>query len=488
MSTFIKTTFLNTATPGTGAPVQDFEVSPFLTHFLGTGILPHADYPAGAVVIPSDPVGLSVVVQPRSFAIGVSRVPNPAPFNSFKAMVQVQAPQTVVIPANNSGNTQLGALVLRLQSSSVQNGATLSGSGLGETTLQFVPGTSALPLTDGEVSTAIAGDFFIRLANIQLLDGQTSINTADITVIVKEATIQPSATGININGGTGVATASDAALPRVHNMPWGRVAGDAVPYDQVADMIGGTGAGPMMALHYDMLGGMSINLPMFLPDMEYLVNVYSYNYTIRLRVWNTSTKVLQNVTLPQDYIQAQVCRGIAVIGNYLYALFAGPASTPDAKLLRFDIDDIAAGGTVMTGLPSSFVTVYMNLYCDGEYLYIHYDGGQSSSVATTLRKYSISGTALTAQTSLNLASSGLTNNSFASALAMDDQYIYFVDSAAETFNKYNRDTDTIEYSFWMDRINTSTGKPPYMTMIGKDPYIIYTDEVTRLTQLQSITF
>jgi len=85
--------------------------------------------------------------------------------------------------------------------------------------------------------------------------------------------------------------------------------------------------------------------------------------------------------------------GTAQIGDYLYALLNGGTAP---GVYRYDAKDLASGGTLMTGTPTSGV-----MMCDGTNLWI--DAGTSAT------PYVISGTTLTAGSAVTLTGRAINN-------------------------------------------------------------------------------
>lgn len=94
---------------------------------------------------------------------------------NWKVVGLSNAITNVVVPTQSSGANRVGALIMR---ASIVNEPNVLKNNI--ITLEFVPGTSTSPLSDGAITTAISNDMFIRLADITVPTGAASIVTGNI--------------------------------------------------------------------------------------------------------------------------------------------------------------------------------------------------------------------------------------------------------------------------------------------------------------------
>lgn len=95
---------------------------------------------------------------------------------SFKVFVANQASANLVVTANALGTNRVDAVILKL-SRVIEPDALMSNV----SSLEVVLGTGVSALSDGAIQTAIGANFdFIRLANLTVSNGDTSILTVDI--------------------------------------------------------------------------------------------------------------------------------------------------------------------------------------------------------------------------------------------------------------------------------------------------------------------
>lgn len=94
---------------------------------------------------------------------------------NWKIIGLSNAIENVAVPTQSSGANRVGALIMR---ASVTVEPNLLKNNI--ITFEFIPGTSTSPLSDGAILTAISNDAFIRLANITVPTGASSIVTGNI--------------------------------------------------------------------------------------------------------------------------------------------------------------------------------------------------------------------------------------------------------------------------------------------------------------------
>ena len=88
--------------------------------------------------------------------------------------------ENITIASNNSGNPRIDAVVLCVDLSATPNSD--ASNVLKSRVIQGTPASSPLPPTDNEIQAAIgAGNPFLRLANVYVASGASSITNANIT-------------------------------------------------------------------------------------------------------------------------------------------------------------------------------------------------------------------------------------------------------------------------------------------------------------------
>lgn len=94
---------------------------------------------------------------------------------TFKIFVQNLTLTNLVIAANSSGANRIDAIIARVSKTADPN---LGGTNVA--TIEVVLGSGVSALSDGDITTAISGDDFIRLANITVANGASSIVNGNI--------------------------------------------------------------------------------------------------------------------------------------------------------------------------------------------------------------------------------------------------------------------------------------------------------------------
>lgn len=94
---------------------------------------------------------------------------------NWKIIGLSNAIENVAVSSQSSGANRVGALIMRASVTTEPN--VLKNNII---TFEFIPGTSTSPLSDGAILTAISNDAFIRLANITVPTGASSIVTGNI--------------------------------------------------------------------------------------------------------------------------------------------------------------------------------------------------------------------------------------------------------------------------------------------------------------------
>jgi hypothetical protein len=94
---------------------------------------------------------------------------------TFKVFCQNLATVNLPITANSSGLNRIDAIIMRVDRSAEPN---LLANNI--VTMEVVLGDGATPLSDGDITTAIGSDDFVRLADITVPDSTPDITTGDI--------------------------------------------------------------------------------------------------------------------------------------------------------------------------------------------------------------------------------------------------------------------------------------------------------------------
>lgn len=89
-------------------------------------------------------------------------------------LVEVKAEQDLTIAANSSGDDRVDAIVVRIDKSVIDDDE-INTTGSNVVTVEIVTGSGNLALSDGDIDTALGGDPFIRLADVTVGDGVSSI-------------------------------------------------------------------------------------------------------------------------------------------------------------------------------------------------------------------------------------------------------------------------------------------------------------------------
>jgi len=162
----IKTYFINS----TVALYDDSDLASLQTSLFEKGIVASSAGVLGFAVVQQASPNMSVQV-----AVGKALVEITKSGKTFKVFVENDANVNVTIPANSSGANRVGAVVLRV---SVATEPNITKSNIA--TLEYIPGTSTSPLSDGAITTALGSDGWIRLADITVANADTSITTSEI--------------------------------------------------------------------------------------------------------------------------------------------------------------------------------------------------------------------------------------------------------------------------------------------------------------------
>lgn len=198
-----------------------------------------------------------------------------------------------------------------------------------------------------------------------------------------------------------------------------------------------------------------------MPDVMYNTIQFDYAYTrshysddrnvhfgVDLRTIKVGYPGAQNQTklITDTWAAADDCYSGVKLGSYLYILARDNSTTPDTwRVYRYDYTNLSAGGTLMTFSGATVLTttdLVMSMACDGTYLYINYNAGNSAN-AWVIAKYSISGTTLTY---VDSRTCGTANNGFSNGFAVTAAgNIYVQDDSTYYMRKYNN-AGTIQYT------------------------------------------
>lgn len=159
---------INGKAPSSGVGgVSDADLLSYVSHFLTKGIVGVGDY----LVAPSSLMVLSV-------ASGFVYVPNST--GSVLYPVSDSTSQSATTPSNATGNDRISTLVIKIDLSVTPNNFADNVA-----TLVWVNGSSGVtPVasTDAAIQTAVgASNGFIRLADVYVANGATSISSGNIT-------------------------------------------------------------------------------------------------------------------------------------------------------------------------------------------------------------------------------------------------------------------------------------------------------------------
>jgi len=152
------------------ANYTDEEFSWFQKYALNAGVIGDSAGTLGLDVSANSPAGMSVLVGVGSAIIELTKSGV-----TWKTILVSSAIDTIVIAPNTSGANRVDAIIARIDKDAEPD-ALKSNIG----TIEVVLGSGATALTDGAIATAIGNDGFIRLADITVANGASSIVAGDI--------------------------------------------------------------------------------------------------------------------------------------------------------------------------------------------------------------------------------------------------------------------------------------------------------------------
>jgi hypothetical protein len=178
-------------------------------------------------------------------------------------------------------------------------------------------------------------------------------------------------------------------------------------------------------------------------DDDYLPSFSNGSTTIEL-LGGPSRYQRRNTT--SDWAAADQPWSTVKVGPYLYVLLQDTGATPDEwRIYRYDKDNLAGGGTLMTfsgTSPDLTTDRTLRLTSDGTFFYLNYDGGNSAN-AYVIAKYSLSGTSFVYDSSITCGSATLGFNTTFQVLS--DRSIYTLDQTNDNISKFDR-TGTLVYT------------------------------------------
>lgn len=154
------------------------EFSFFQKFYLEEGVLGDTGGTLGLSVTQNSPAAMNVLV---STGNGLVEIVKNA--TTWKVVVMSDTQATVAIPSNSSGSNRVDAIIVKVDKDTEPNALKTNIA-----TIERVAGTGASALSDGAIDTAVGNDGWIRLANITVANGASSIvtgNIADTRIRVK---------------------------------------------------------------------------------------------------------------------------------------------------------------------------------------------------------------------------------------------------------------------------------------------------------------
>jgi len=152
------------------ANYTDEEFSWFQKYALNAGVIGDSAGTLGLAVSANSPAGMSVLVGAGSAIVELTKSGV-----TWKTILVSSAIDTIVIAPNSSGSNRVDAIIARIDKDAEPD-ALKSNIG----TIEVVLGSGASALSDGAIATAIGNDGFIRLANVTVSNGASSIVAGNI--------------------------------------------------------------------------------------------------------------------------------------------------------------------------------------------------------------------------------------------------------------------------------------------------------------------
>lgn len=154
--------------------VSDSDLSNIAVNFLTNGVAKLDDYK----VVPQSTPDMTVKIVALTSVPSVAYVEKADGSNKYVSALDTTT--NLTITPNSSGNPRIDAIIIKLDLA-----VTPDNFGGNVATLVVMPGTPAgspVAPTDNEIQTYVgAGNPFLRLANISVINGAASIDTAQIT-------------------------------------------------------------------------------------------------------------------------------------------------------------------------------------------------------------------------------------------------------------------------------------------------------------------
>lgn len=169
----IKTYLINSAQ----AQYTDEEFSFLQKFFIEQGLIADKEGVLGLQVSEHTAPNMSIDI-----SIGDALVETTRNTITWKVIASSNTLVNLAIANNNTGNDRIDAVILRVSRSVVPNSLKNNIA-----TLQVIIGNSASPLSDGDITSTIDGDDFLRLADIIVSDSATDITNSDIDNVAKQA-------------------------------------------------------------------------------------------------------------------------------------------------------------------------------------------------------------------------------------------------------------------------------------------------------------
>jgi hypothetical protein len=143
-------------------------------------------------------------------------------------------------------------------------------------------------------------------------------------------------------------------------------------------------------------------------DDRDIIPLINTAFSTAIQLYNASSGG-DMLSLTTSDVFGTACKGLAVIGNYLYACLTTTAGGNETRVYRFPIDDLTT--SVQMTITLGTTAICNKMLTDGTNLYFDNDGGDEASANHKFKKYLIDGTTLTyvSDISCGSTSADLTN-------------------------------------------------------------------------------